>query len=96
MEKAEVSQVFINILETTPGVYSIQNLFEEQNKSTDSVIVHNVSKNIWDLTVAITILQNSNLKNIVTSISSALRFALRKKGQKLGKLNILVGGLSND
>ncbi|WP_029608410.1 hypothetical protein [Mycoplasma simbae] len=98
MEKSEISKIFIDILESTPGVFSIQCPFDHPVDDCNEWVVANKKddSNVWDFTAAITILKNSNLKNIVTSITSLLRFALRQKEQKLGKLNILVGGLNND
>ncbi|MCS4536902.1 MULTISPECIES: hypothetical protein [unclassified Mycoplasma] len=96
MDKLDVSKIFIDILETTPGVFSIKCPYDEQSHIHDDCVIVNSRDNVWDFTASITILKNSNLKNIVTSINSLLRFALRKKNQKLGKLNILIGGLNND
>lgn len=98
MEKQQAVKIFMDILETTPGIYSIQCPYNcENNNCGDCIIVSkNESSHSWDFTASITILKNSNLKNIVNSITTIVRFALRKQKQKLGKLNILVGGLNND
>ncbi|TQC54099.1 hypothetical protein E1I18_00645 [Mycoplasmopsis mucosicanis] len=98
MEKKEALDIFTNILESTPGVYSIQ-CFQDHSTTPcqDCVVVkYNEMTQSWDFMAAITILKNSNLKNIVSSIGSLLKFELRNKNQKIGKLNILVGGLNND
>ncbi|MCR8966786.1 hypothetical protein [Mycoplasma zalophidermidis] len=95
MNKSEVSKIFIDILESTPGVYSIQCKQDETNQCSECVII-NQYDTTWDFTATITLIKNSNCKNIVSSIHSLLRFALRKNNQKLGKLNIFIGGLNND
>ncbi|QBF34928.1 hypothetical protein EG856_03360 [Mycoplasmopsis phocirhinis] len=96
MNKSEVSKIFIDILQSTPGVFSIKCPYDEQTHIHSECVIVNYRDNVWDFMASITILKNSNLKNIVTAINSLLRFALRKKNQKLGKLNILIGGLNND
>ncbi|WP_027120341.1 hypothetical protein [Mycoplasmopsis lipofaciens] len=98
MNQEQVLKLFVEILESTPGVHSIC----KDNKTQQSVLssgilkIEQIKNNIWNFSATIVVLKNANCKAIINSISSLLRYELKKTKQKIGKLNIFIGGLTND
>ncbi|WP_029513484.1 hypothetical protein [Mycoplasmopsis primatum] len=92
MTNNEVEQIFIDILETTPGVKKIlrdDNLITPFN-------VQEAENSTWNFSATINILTNTSAKDLVRNISSLLKYALKEKDQKVGKIHLFIGGLSND
>ncbi|EGV00420.1 hypothetical protein MCSF7_00426 [Mycoplasmopsis columbina SF7] len=94
MEKETIRQIFIDILESTPGVFEVSKN-ENKDVSTSKIRIENVGGR-WNLFVSIIVLKNANCKNILKSISSLLRYRFKENKFKLGKLNIFIEGITND
>ncbi|UUD34787.1 hypothetical protein NPA07_03115 [Mycoplasmopsis caviae] len=92
----EMRKIFLDILKSTPGVYGIcQNEAECSGLAHEYLTIQKIDEH-WYFGATIVILKYSNAKNVVNSISSHLRYELTKRREKLGKLNIFIGGLTND
>ncbi|QQH23272.1 hypothetical protein HYE26_02510 [Mycoplasmopsis bovis] len=94
MTNNEVEKIFIEILESTPGVKLIL-----EDGTTDNIAdfnVHESDKDTWNFNASIKILKNTSAKELVKNISNLLKYRLVKKGQKVGKINLFIGELIND
>lgn len=94
MTNNEVEKIFIEILESTPGVR-----LDLEEGTTDHIAdfnVHESDKDIWNFSASIKILKNTSAKELVKNISNLLKYKLAKNGQKVGKINLFIEELIND
>lgn len=96
MTNNEVEEIFLGILESTPGVHAIIRNNDAETKSPADFSVIKNNDDIWNFTATIKILKNTKAKDIIANISSLLKYSLSKKHQKIGKINLFIGGLNND
>ncbi|VEU75825.1 Uncharacterised protein [Mycoplasmopsis maculosa] len=98
MTDKEILSNFIEAIELTPGVHSIVKKndinIDDDNKYEISILQD--EKNKWNFRANIKILKNSNAKSIIEGIVSLTKFKLKKASQKIGEVNIFIGGIAND
>ncbi|WP_027334846.1 hypothetical protein [Mycoplasmopsis felifaucium] len=96
MNNKEVEQIFIDTLESTPGISAIIKSDDEFNSNIPAVFNVCENNNIWNFIATMKLHNNSNAKDIVNSVSNTLKFKLKRKKQNIGKINLFIGGISND
>ncbi|WP_029906557.1 hypothetical protein [Mycoplasmopsis opalescens] len=95
MTQEQAQELFINALEATPGVVKIMKV-EENKPHRDVKFFCNKIDDGWHFIATIQVLKSTNCRAIVRSIGEILNFNLVKKNEKIGKLNIFIGGITND
>ncbi|WP_338822409.1 hypothetical protein [Mycoplasmopsis felifaucium] len=96
MNNKEVEQIFIDTLESTPGISAIIKSDDEFNSNIPAVFNVYENNNIWNFIATMKLHNNSNAKDIVNSVWNTLKFKLKRKKQNIGKINLFIGGISND
>ncbi|QSF13905.1 hypothetical protein [Mycoplasma sp. Mirounga ES2805-ORL] len=91
MDLDVLKKLFIDSLESTPGIKSISNSEYSEN----DIVVEEINGKFC-FKAQITILRNESAKNIINLVSSHLRYKLKESGSIIGKINLIIGGITNE
>ena len=91
----EAKDLFLNVIESIPGIHAVKS---EKNPEGNEKQLFNVEQlnNKWNFSAHLIILKTANARAIVESLSALLKHILRNQKESFGKLNVFIGGLTND
>ncbi|WP_029512792.1 hypothetical protein [Mycoplasmopsis iners] len=95
MEKDNVLKIFLDALESTPGIAQIMCLQNDLECSHEKIKAEKINDN-WNFSASLILLKNTNCKDVLNSIHSLLKYKLKKEKLNLGKINIIIEGIAND
>lgn len=98
MTKEEIETIFKEVIQSTPGVDGIMENDPEDNSpfNINPLKVIQTPSGDWSFIATLRITRKNNAKNIVKNITSLLRYKLSKVNQKVGHVNLFIGGLLNE
>lgn len=96
MQIEEAKKIFIDVLESMPGVKKIvYEPEEDKNKKLPNFKVEKTEKG-FDFMITLIVLLSTNVKQLVSQIGETLRYVMKKNGAYVNKLNIFIEGITND
>ncbi|MBZ4195155.1 hypothetical protein [Mycoplasma tauri] len=97
MTNNEMERIFKEIILSTPGVKQLLYVGKIDNKEYNfPFMVEKNDKNEWTFIATLEIIRNTNAKDLSKNISKLLKYTMKKKNEKIEKINLFIGGLCNE
>lgn len=97
MHIEEAKKIFLDVLESMPGIRKIilpsEEILEQKN-----LPVLKVEENIngFVFIATLVVILGTNVKELISQIGEALRYRMKMQNAKVNKLNIFIEGIEND
>ncbi|MGP1451596.1 MAG: hypothetical protein ACTTJO_02410 [Metamycoplasmataceae bacterium] len=97
MHIEEAKKIFLDVLESMPGIRKII-LSSEEILEQKNLPVLKVEENIngFIFIATLVVILGTNVKELISQIGEALRYRMKMQNAKVNKLNIFIEGIEND
>ncbi|WP_406617930.1 hypothetical protein ACJA27_03560 [Mycoplasmopsis lipophila] len=97
MHIEEAKKIFLDVLESMPGIRKII-LSSEEILEQKNLPVLKVEENIngFVFIATLVVILGTNVKELISQIGEALRYRMKMQNAKVNKLNIFIEGIEND
>ena len=97
MHIEEAKKIFLDVLESMPGIRKII-LSSEEILEQKNLRVLKVEENIngFIFIATLVVILGTNVKELISQIGEALRYRMKMQNAKVNKLNIFIEGIEND